>query len=93
MLGAALLANAALCWLSPAGLGAGRAATSLRRSSRPALVAIDRPASTAAYSPPLSDSNSSAWLDLWFPVCFSASIGPDSIEKATVFDRPLVLFR
>ena len=35
----------------------------------------------------------SPWLNLWFPVMFIASIEEGQLVPATIFERPLVLFR
>ena len=64
----------------------------LHRAPHPALTLSDTiPSTAAATAAPAADP--SVWLDLWFPVCFSASVTDGTLVPATVFERPLVLFR
>lgn len=45
------------------------------------------PTTTAA-----EPADTSRWLALWFPVCFSAAV-EERMVSATIFERPIVLFR
>eukprot|EP00966_Prymnesium_polylepis_P021496 494564-Prymnesium_polylepis.1 len=57
---------------------------------RPLQLVASRAATTDA-SP--TAANASKWLDLWYPVCFSGLVPADGLVPATIFERPLVLWR
>ena len=70
-------------------------APSARVSSRPrSSPRLRHPLlSTTAPSTVVSSAPASKWLDLWYPVIFSALVPDDGLVSATIFERPLVLFR
>ena len=68
-------------------LAPSRASVSIRLSAPIAMVA------TTKMAPPTAEKTRADWLDLWFPVCFDADVEDDQIVPATVFERPLVLYR
>ena len=62
------------------------------RSPPASLVVSDLRTRTSTPSA-AKDGSPSSWLDLWIPVCFTAAIPEDGLLPATIFERPLVLFR
>ena len=61
----------------------------VRAISRTPVVTMHEPSSTAKQV----EANPNAWLNLWFPVMFSSDVPSDGLVSATIFERPLVLFR
>ena len=57
-------------------------------NSAPAIPITMQAASTT--EAPASSAN---WLDLWYPVCFAQNVPATKLVAATIFERPLVLFR
>jgi phenylpropionate dioxygenase-like ring-hydroxylating dioxygenase large terminal subunit len=66
-----------------------------RKARAPSRVTMYDPAepTTATASAQLAEANPDAWLNLWFPVMFASGVPGDGLVAATVFERPLVLFR
>ena len=59
----------------------------LRRTSQPRL-AVEQTATK-----PTAVPAGNPWLNLWYPVTFAASVTNGSLVPATIWERPLVLWR
>ena len=57
-------------------------------------TAITALSALAPRSAPVSlSATGDVWLNHWYPACFSASVKQGSLVPATIFERPLVLWR
>ena len=62
-------------------------------SQREGLQRFGPPVALASFDPQTTSSTASSWLNCWFPVTFAEEVREGSLTSATIFERPLVLFR